>query len=394
MVYFVENELMPPPQVVLDDACQHLARLSERGARILIAPHCDLVTVLYLRGAFLGTTILGTLDRNVAKRGEIIGNLDVFAYDDIERLRPDAVVVAHTRYGGDILRTLTPEAQRLGFELVSLCDRYDQRAYRSELAAHLDFRQTLAKRVGEDQALPRDLTITIPAGWGLGDRLCALSTAREFSRRFPMHRVHFRYLKDIATAYSDTLLIHGHNGLVIPENSSLFHRQKDTSPAGNYLGCYYLGIGLDFDALPNLDLPLVPPLPGLEPGRYAVLQTAANWARPNLSNSALQQIIDQCPLPVVLVGKPDQSIALQRVIPLGMGDEMTMLRAVRHARLVMAPRSASAHIASAYRVPSVIWVPDDGENWHLDYPGWPHTCIRAASEQVVEQVTKAVVPLL
>jgi ADP-heptose:LPS heptosyltransferase len=44
-----------------------------------------------------------------------------------------------------------------------------------------------------------------------------------------------------------------------------------------------------------------------------------------------------------------------------------MLRMIRHARLVLCPRSASAHIAVGYGVPAVVWAPDDGENWHLNY---------------------------
>jgi hypothetical protein len=40
--------------------------------------------------------------------------------------------------------------------------------------------------------------------------------------------------------------------------------------------------------------------------------------------------------------------------------------------MVLTPRSASAHVAAGYKKPAFVWVPDDGENWHLDYPEWPH----------------------
>jgi hypothetical protein len=47
-----------------------------------------------------------------------------------------------------------------------------------------------------------------------------------------------------------------------------------------------------------------------------------------------------------------------------------MLRVIQHAALVLTPRSASAHIAAAYQIPAFLWLPHDGENWHLDYPHW------------------------
>ena len=55
-----------------------------------------------------------------------------------------------------------------------------------------------------------------------------------------------------------------------------------------------------------------------------------------------------------------------------LGDYIDVIRCVQHAALVLTPRSASAHIAAAYRIPSFCWLPEDGENWHLDYPSWNH----------------------
>lgn len=412
MPFCMQSYLAPIPSVVLDNYQKYLAPLKNQGKRIVFAPHCELVFNLVYRGYFCHFTVLGALDKNSKKIGKTGNGIFAYSYDSLTELKPDIVVVANTRYHNEIVVALRTAAEALNFELVDLCEGYEHTAFRQELAEFLDCRKISQLRPGCID-VPATITdtdvmaveIVIETGWGLGDKLCALSAAREFARRNPNLSVYYNTLPEIVSAYSDELLKLGSGAYPLPENYALFHREKDSSPAANYLGCYYLGLGINFDSNPGLELPAVPPCAGLIPDSYIALQPTANWASPNLSLDNIKRIIKNAPLPVVLTGnyitnnstdnvsdedklRFNQELVTAGAIASYIGDEMNMLKIIRHAALVMTPRSASAHIAAGYGVKTVVWVPNDGENWHLDYPNWQHRRISATQEHVCDELIR------
>lgn len=412
MPFFMQSYLAPIPSVVLDNYQKYLAPLKNQGKRIVFAPHCELVFNLVYRGYFCHFTVLGALDRNSKKIGKTGNGIFAYSYDFLTELKPDIVVVANTRYHNEIMAALRTTAEELNFKLVDLCSGYEHAAFRQELAEFLDCRKISQLRPGCVD-VPATITdadvmaieIVIETGWGLGDKLCALSAAREFARRNPNLSVYYNTLPKIVAAYGDELLKLGTGAYPLPENYALFHREKDSSPAANYLGCYYLGLGINFYSSPKLELPAVPPCVGLMPDSYIALQPTANWATPNISLDDLKRVIQDAPLPVVLTGNyitnnstdnvsdEDKLRFNQELVTAGanasyIGDEMNMLKLIRHAALVLTPRSASAHIAAGYGVKTVVWVPNDGENWHLDYPNWQHKRISAAQEHVGDELIR------
>lgn len=410
MTFFMQSYLAPIPSVVIKNYNSFVAPYLNQDKRVLLAPHCELVFNLLYRGYFQGINMLGALDRNRNKIGKSGNGVIAYSYDTLEELKPDIVMVANTRYHNEIYNDLKAVKLLFGFELIDLCENYNHIEFRKELAEALDCRAIARLRPGCVN-VPKMITsnsemkveVVVETGWGLGDKLCALSAAREFARRNPNLRVYFNTLSKIVSAYDDELVHLGLGAYPLPENFALFHREKDSSPAANYLGCYFLGLGLNFTDNPQLDLPAVPPLEGLVPGKYLALQPTANWAKPNLSLDAIKQLIKASPLPVVLTGEyipvntkeqvseEERERINHELITAGadvsfIGDELNMLRLIRHAAMVVAPRSASAHIAAGYGVKSVVWVPTDGENWHLDYPCWPHRRVIVSEPHAIDKI--------
>lgn len=414
MSFYMQSYLAPVPSVVLKNYKIYLEPHKHTGKRVIFAPHGELVFNLVYRGLFLGFDVIGALDRNPKKIGRSGNGLYAYSYDDLIGLKPDIVVVANPRYHKEIYNSLHDTAQAHNFELVDLCDGYDHLAFRHEIAMQLDCREIARLRPGcvdvpttITSACKMNVEVMVETGWGLGDKLCAMVAAREFARRNPGLRVFFNTLPSVVSAYSDGLLHLGANTYPLPENYALFHREKDSSPAGNYLGCYYLGLGMAFHENPAIDLPDVPPLDGLQPRAYIALQPTANWAKPNFPFEDLVRIIKSSPLPVVLTGSyftknstalvtEEDRLRIENILVSAganasfIGDEMNMLRMIRHAALVVTPRSASAHIAAGYGVKTVVWVPNDGENWHLDYPEWQHARVSVhqadAAGEIINQI--------
>ena len=38
--------------------------------------------------------------------------------------------------------------------------------------------------------------------------------------------------------------------------------------------------------------------------------------------------------------------------------------------LLLTPRSGCSHIAAGYQTPTILWTPEDGEEWHTNYMPW------------------------
>lgn len=416
MAFTLQTYLAPLPNIVIQNYRNQIEPYCWKNKRVIFAPHCELIFNLVYRGFFIGFEILGALDKSISKQGDFGNGLKVFSYEELDHVKPDIVIIANTRYHLDIISELT-SVQR-DFLVVDLCAGYSHSTFRKELSKELDCRNISKLRPGcinVPEYITPDinmrLEVVVETGWGLGDKICAMAAAREFARRNPNLTIYFNTLSSIVRLYNDNLLHLGNSAYPLPENYGLFHREKDSSPAGNYLGSYYLGLGMDFDELPKIELPEIPLLPGLTAGKYIALQPTANWAQPNLTVEQLQDIIQCCPLPVVLTGPyipvnaKDQNNgkinsgnnkrnSLVDANSSYLGDEISMLSIIRHAALVLSPRSASAHIAAGYGIKSVIWIPSDGENWHLDYPEWEHIRVSVGRSDAVCRIIDGVKSLL
>jgi hypothetical protein len=355
------------PEAVQRNLATALPSLVGGKARVVVAPHCQLAENLFLRGMFHGLNVVGFLTVDDRDAGDGIASLPVFRHP--ESVVCDVIVWVGTGQRPADVARFGEIVSRRGIKLVDLCDGYDPAAHRHELARQLD---QLGAHI---QGVSMHVEIRMP-GWGLGDRLCALSAARELARRRRDLTVHFNFVPRIVDAFNDDLVTAGHGQTIDIARSETpyFFWEKMAGVGVNYAGCYQLGLGMDFSDVPVLELPRLPARPGLEPKAYIVIQPRAEgmWGKPHLRLFDLQRIIYSSPLPVILAGRPGSGLGLFGIERSYAGNELDMLQLIQHAALVLTPRSAGAHIAAAYGVPSIVWVPDDDLNWHLNYPDWPH----------------------
>jgi hypothetical protein len=382
---YLKLHLAPVPEVIRQNLIKYLSAVTNNGARALLYFDPLLTANLWARGAFSDLNILGVITKDSNPGGAHLSGLPVYSFGDLAPLSPDTIIVTDYRNHRKISEKLTPLSKRHGFQIIDLCSGFEKTSFRREWAEKMT-RHIFSNEISDSPAL--QVEIWVPPQWGFGDKLCALSTAREFARRHSKHKVHFQYFPEIVTAYGDNLVVPGSGRYVIPYQEPHFYRDRNSSLAANYLGCYYLNAGLHFDDSPCLDLPSLPPHPELMPQSYIALQPLAGWANPNIARHHLESIIRMAPLPVVVVGKPETRRDIKGAIFDYLGQPIDMLRIIQHAAFMLTPRSASAHIAAAYRVPSLIWVPSDGENWHLDFPEWDHKTISVRHRGLVDWVIK------
>lgn len=362
------------PQAVQENLAAVLAPLFGGKARVVVAPHCQLAENLLLRGMFNGLNVVGFLTVDGRDSGDGIASLPVFT--DPESVVCDVVVWVGTSQRPDDVVRFVEIVSRRGIKFVDLCDGYDSAAHRCELARQFD---PFGAHI---QGVSRHVEVRMPS-WGLGDRLCALSAARELARRRRDLTVHFNAIPRIVDTFKDDLVTAG-SGQAIDiarPGTPYFFWEKGAGVGVNYAGCYLISLGMDFSDVPVLELPRLQARPGLEPNTYIVIQPRAEgmWGKPHLPLFDLQRIICSSPLPVILAGRPGSGLGLSGLDRSHAGNELNMLQLMQHAALVLTPRSAGAHIAAAYGVPSIVWVPDDDLNWHLDYPDWPHRCYAAGT---------------
>jgi hypothetical protein len=358
--------------------------------RVYLAPDAHFGRALSQSGLLDQVAVEGIIDADPAKRGLRSGGLVICGYGDIELDETSVILITSIPHHAEIDASLRREPRTQRARIVDLIAAFDVRRCRDEIANAISRVMGIAADLAPREAGRENaLDFRVPSGWGFGDKLCALHAARVWARSHPNDRVSFPTLPTVVSAYDDELVNPTAAGPIVAESSECFRRDSRWSVAANYLGCYLLGRGMSFDEPPTLELPRVTALPDLRPGSYAVLQPRAGWARPNIDAEELSKVVADSPLPVLLVGSPD-TLDVQGALRIALGDELMMLRAVRHAAFAIGPRSAVAHIAAAYGVPAVIWVPSDGENWHLDYPGWDHIRVDAEDGERLTLIRSAV----
>lgn len=221
-----------------------------------------------------------------------------------------------------------------------------------------------------------------------GDHLAMACAARDVARRDGRRvPVVSRLIDDLLSAYGDGLLevvaadasVRQERGLM--DRIWQAHRRQSGTPHAmyfrNYLGTFRWLLGLEVGECPRYALPDLPYTEGLPPTPYAVIQPrsvrAANPG-PDLLQPLVYRLLE-AGWRVYGVGKQNTRQELQ-------GVDWSMLRnsalhmacVIRHAALVLSPRSFAAHLAAGYNVPCLLWLPDDGENWHMDFEPW--TCIK------------------
>lgn len=208
----------------------------------------------------------------------------------------------------------------------------------------------------------------------LGDQLCFITAARAYARTHSDRQVHVNVLQKVVAAYGDSLLGISTEGNSIQVDIEGRHRRKHESPDKTYVGTYFSALGLPVTSALAPELPAVPAFANLKD--YVALQPYSTFARnPSDYRKFVQHLIygikqAQPTLPIICVGHAGTSQDWDGLDYKYLGDELAVLRVIRHAKKVFTPRSASAHIAAGYRVPAFLWLCGDGEDWHLDYPNW------------------------
>ena len=212
---------------------------------------------------------------------------------------------------------------------------------------------------------------------GLGDKICALAAAREWAKLNRDRKVLFPHLFDIIAAYGDDLIHFGNTGFRIEIGAGDRRRVKNKSPDGNYLGTFLSDLKVPFQgAFPSLSLPNVSPLDVLMGKKYIAFQPLSVWAK-NPPDEFIKSILLACGakypgVKIIVVGNPNTVKAWDGVdYSFLENSPLQMLKVIKYASLVLSPKSASATIAAGYLCPSFVWLPDDGENWHMNYPNWP-----------------------
>jgi ADP-heptose:LPS heptosyltransferase len=203
---------------------------------------------------------------------------------------------------------------------------------------------------------------------------------------------------DVVEAYGDGLIKVGTSGRLIQCDPGSRQRSQWCQTVDfNYLGTYITELGIKLESPPSVELPQVPPI--LSSGEpYICLQPrSATWGYPANKEAVFASVVSAVravrPLwPIIVVGHAETPRDIPGVIFDFLGTPMSMLRLIRHSKFVITVRSVSAHIASAYGVPSIVFSPDDGEHWSLNYPKWNRKIVplNIAEETIGKNVMESV----
>jgi hypothetical protein len=214
------------------------------------------------------------------------------------------------------------------------------------------------------------ISYTITTSGHVGDVLCMISAAHTFAR-LSGHAVFVSQFPDVVACYRDNLLKSGQRGVKIALDVEHLHRLRDGHKFVNYLGTFLQPL------LPFHPMPMAFELPGFSTGpKRCLIQPLARTAR-NPPLAFLQELVNDFHCltgeQLFAIGHPSTPKTLTGVDYGLLADSVpALMRHIFNAKCVLTPRSASAHIAAAYGIPSFLWLPDDAENWHLTYDNWPH----------------------
>lgn len=208
-----------------------------------------------------------------------------------------------------------------------------------------------------------------PSQGHIGDSVCFLSACRKFATDTE-DTVCVSVLPEIVDAYADpSHLRFGRDGEYIKVTPWEHHRKKESIGFGNYYGTFLASMGMKVSGLPELVLPRLPSLGE----SFSIIQPFSVHT-PNQTVEYVQQIVDTFTKltgeELVVVGGRSTPRVLNGVRYALKDDLIFLMMMVQDARFVLTPRSLTANLAAGYHRPAFIWMPDDGEGWHLDYPNW------------------------
>jgi hypothetical protein len=113
-----------------------------------------------------------------------------------------------------------------------------------------------------------------------------------------------------------------------------------------------------------------------------------------MSSEQLKSIARTAPFPIVCVGHWGKYQSKINNVEYIDGSPLELLRLIQHAAVVLTNRSAPAHIAAGYNVPSIVWTPGDDYDWHLNYPSWSHHRIQFADHLFIDPIEKTIDSLI
>ncbi len=383
---YLNTTLAPIPDEVLLNARKYFPRLVSGRKRVVLYATDSLALNLSMRGMLVDLQIVGLIDGDHQYAGGECQGLRIISRDQAKNINADTIVMIDPLRRSESVKNVCAIATSQGLEIIDLCEGMTIDKARSQFA------DAIGGKILSDQMNNRSsskVEIRVPNG-GLCDSLCAISAAREFARRNPNHEVRFQQYPEILEAYGDGLVMPGRGGYVIPDQAGHFISDRWSSTAGNYQGCYYLGLGMNFDMLPHPELPHASPIEGLLPRSYIVLQTGVEATAPNPSIGLIEAIVRNAPYRVLCIGDGKKGRAINGVDYFSPASVLEMLTLIENAAAVLTSRAGISHVAAAYCVPSVIWTPGDAYDWHLNYSDWNHRRICLGDEGSMLQFEKSI----
>lgn len=223
------------------------------------------------------------------------------------------------------------------------------------------------------EMLSEDRAVKFKLSGGMGDKLCGISVARQFARAHPSYKVYCDI--PISGWYRDGLVGYSAHGKyeLWGIMHDLYIRNRNSLKFKNYYGFFLDYLGFECDGRP-LEMPSLLPRDDY-PSEYIVFHPLSVWAQSppgELIEEALS-ILFGTGVPIVSVGNLDRR--WPGVDHRFNGKSIVQAcRLIANSKAIVTARSGPAHIAPAYNVPVFCWNPNDGMDWHVNYPGvWRST---------------------
>jgi len=223
----------------------------------------------------------------------------------------------------------------------------------------MDFKPVIKKNIKTYTCMPA----------GAGDILCLISVAHTLARTTG-DKISIYGCQDIVEAYNDGILSYGQNGEVINIFNDIWnlHRSQDGA-CKHYLHTFYKLLMPNSDLYDHFEFPNFPE----EPKRCLIQPWSV--AAQNPSDEYIQNIIDTFQnvtgKELFCIGKQNTDRRLKNLNYSLLEDGLTkMMGHIQNAEIVLTPRSFSANCAAGYNTKCFLWMPNDSENWQLNFPNW------------------------